>query len=89
MFFMKRQEDIQEFVLRLPQGYQVVNKKPVLKEITARRSGRPEQAWTCWVKSPSKETFLAVLKQDPAGAGIKLIPEQKLQLEYQIKSIKI
>ena len=74
------------FEERLPEGFRVVNKKPILKEIRAKRENAASCVWTCWVKNPQQETFLAVMRGEQKS--LKLIPENEIKMGYTLKSIK-
>lgn len=69
----------------LPEGYVVINKKPVQKQLRRCDSLGCAVYWSSWCKDTSGETHLALL--DPDKKRIKLIPEKIIKAEYFIRSI--
>ena len=67
----------------LPEGFKVINKKPVQKQLRRRDSMGCAVYWSSWCKNTAGETHLALLDKD----RVKLIPEQVIKAEYFIRSI--
>lgn len=68
----------------LPEGYVVINKKPVQKQLRRRDSIGCAVYWSSWCKKDG-ETFLALLDLDKKK--LKIIPEETIRTEYYIRSI--
>lgn len=68
----------------LPEGYVVINKKPVQKEIRRISSPETETFWSSWCKDKAGEVFLALLVRPDR---VKLIKQARLKEEFVIHSV--
>lgn len=68
----------------LPENLEIKSRTPVRKEIRKKTAHYPEVYTTIWCRNEKKESILVLYN----GSKIKMIPEQKVKDEYDVKTIK-